>query len=107
MSTDDVAAQVGTDTKTVERWITTGGIPHPRNRASTARAVGVEELLLWPELAEARAQAVAGSEVLQVYPHRGAVPPGSWYELFSSARQNVDVLVFAGLFLSDGRADLP
>ena len=107
LSTDQLAARVGTDAKTVERWITTGRRPHPRNRASAARALGVDELALWPELVEAGARAVAGSEVLQVYPHRGAVPPGSWYELMAAARRHVDVLVFAGLFLADGRADLP
>src|SRR4051812_16802978 len=95
LSASDVAAQVGTDAKTVERWITNGRVPHPRNRASAARVLGVDELVLWPELAEARARAVAGSEVLQVYPHRGVVPAGTWYELMSSAREHIDVLVFA------------
>src|SRR4051794_19527847 len=107
LSATDVAAQVGTDAKTVERWIANGRIPHPRNRAATSRALGIDELVLWPELAETRARAVAGSEVLQVFPHRGAVPPGSWYELVAGATEHIDVLVFAGLFLADGRADLP
>ena len=40
VSTDDLALRVGTDTKTVERWISQGRVPHPRNRASTARAPG-------------------------------------------------------------------
>jgi transcriptional regulator with XRE-family HTH domain len=61
LSTTDVASRVGTDAKTVERWITNGRVPHPRNRASAARALGVDELVLWPELAEARARAVVGS----------------------------------------------
>src|SRR4051794_32766682 len=107
LSTLDVAMEVGTDAKTVERWITNGRLPHPRNRAATARVLGVDELVLWPELAEPRARAVAGSEVVHVYPHRGAVAPGSWYELLVAAEQHIDVLVFAGLFLADGRADLP
>ena len=107
LSSHDVAMEVGTDAKTVERWINNGRIPHPRNRAGAARVLGVDELVLWPELAEARARAVARSEVLQVYPHRGAVPPASWYELLSAAEEHIDVLVFAGLFLADGRADLP
>jgi transcriptional regulator with XRE-family HTH domain len=106
-STLDVAMEVGTDAKTVERWITNGRLPHPRNRAATARVLGVDELVLWPELAEPRVRAVAGSEVVHVYPHRGAVAPGSWYELLLAAEEHIDVLVFAGLFLADGRADLP
>ena len=69
--------------------------------------LGLDESVLWPQLEDARASAVVSSEVLRVYPDRGAVPPGSWYELISSAQEHVDVLVYAGLFLSDGRADLP
>ncbi len=68
LSAHDVAMEVGTDAKTVERWVTKRS--HPRNRAGAARVLGVDELVLWPELAEARARAVARSEVLQVYPHR-------------------------------------
>src|SRR6201999_4243319 len=97
LSTNDVAIEVGTDAKTVERWISSARTPHPRNRASAARVLGVDELVLWPELAEARARATVGSEVLTVYPHRGAVPPASWYELLAGAAEHLDVLVFAGL----------
>ena len=67
----------------------------------------MDEFALWPELADARARAVASSEVLQVYPDRGAVPPGSWYELISLRRSTSTSSSIAGLFLSDGRADLP
>jgi hypothetical protein len=107
LSPSDVAAEVGTDAKTVERWIANGRVPHPRNRAGAARVLGVDELVLWPQLAERSARAAAGSEVVAVYPHRGAVPSEWWYELLVSAREGVEVLVFAGLFLGDGRADFP
>jgi transcriptional regulator with XRE-family HTH domain len=106
LSLDALAGEVGIDPKTVERWITRGRVPHPGNRAKAARALGLDESVLWPELDEARARAVVSSEVLRVYPDRGAVPPGCWYEYISSARVHVDVLVYAGLSLSDGRADL-
>jgi transcriptional regulator with XRE-family HTH domain len=107
LSLDDLAAEVGIDPKTAERWVTKGRVPHPVNRAKTARVLGLDESVLWPQLEEARARAVVSSEVLRVYPDRGAVPPGSWYEFISSAKEHVDVLVYAGLFLSDGHADLP
>jgi hypothetical protein len=42
-----------------------------------------------------------------LYPHRGAVPPDRWFELLDSTRDRLDLLVHAGLFLSDGRPDLP
>jgi transcriptional regulator with XRE-family HTH domain len=107
LTVDDLAGEIGIDPKTAERWITKGRVPHPGNRAKTARVLGLDESVLWPQLEDARARAVVSSEVLRVYPDRGSVPPGSWYEFISSARENLDILVYAGLFLSDGRADLP
>jgi transcriptional regulator with XRE-family HTH domain len=103
----EVAAEVGIDVKTAERWITKGRVPHPGNRASIARLLSVDEAVLWPQLADAAAQAASDAELLRVYPHRGAVPAGCWYELIGSAHEHVDVLVYSGLFLLDGRADLP
>jgi hypothetical protein len=106
MVLNDLSAEIDVDPKTVERWITKGRVPHPSNRAKAARVLGVDESVLWPQLEDARARAVVSSEVLRVYPYRGAVPGSSWYELITSATEHVDVLVYAGLFLSDGRADL-
>jgi hypothetical protein len=106
MSLNDLGAEIEIDPKTVERWITKGRVPHPGNRAKTARVLGLDESVLWPQLEDARARAVVSSEVLRVYPHRGAVPAGCWYELIEAAQEHVDVLVYAGLFLSDGRADV-
>src|SRR5215213_328676 len=105
ISADELALRVGTDTKTVERWISQDRIPHRRNRASTVRVLGVDESILWPQIADAHAHAVVGPEVLHVYPDRGSVPPSSWYELLERARERVDVLVFAGLLLSDDAED--
>ncbi|MGH2941243.1 MAG: DUF5919 domain-containing protein [Solirubrobacteraceae bacterium] len=104
---DDLARHVGVDAKTAERWITKGRLPHPANRAQAARLVGVEEFELWPQLATGRrGQAISMAELVEVYPTRGDVPADSWYSLIESARAHVDVLVYSGLFLPDGRADL-
>jgi transcriptional regulator with XRE-family HTH domain len=104
---DDLARRVGVDAKTAERWITKGRLPHPANRIQTAQLVGVDEFVLWPQLAHGRrGQAASAAELLDVYPVRGAVPAGAWYALMESARRHIDVLVYAGLFLSDGRPDL-
>jgi hypothetical protein len=104
---DDLARHVGVDAKTAERWITKGRLPHPANRAQTARLVGIEEFVLWPQLAGGRrGRAVTEAELLEVYPVRGAVAAESWYAMIESARRHIDVLVYAGLFLPDGRADL-
>jgi hypothetical protein len=104
---DDLARHAGVDAKTAERWITKGRLPHPANRAQTARLVGVEEFELWPHLATGRrGRAISTAELMEVYPTRGDVPADSWYSLIESARAHVDVLVYSGLFLPDGRADL-
>jgi len=106
MSLNDLAGEIEVDPKSVERWITKGRVPHPGNRAKAARVLGLDESVLWPQLEDARARAVVSSEVLRVYPYRGAVPAGAWYEYIAAAEERVDVLVYAGLFLSDGRADI-
>jgi transcriptional regulator with XRE-family HTH domain len=104
---DDLARHVGVDAKTAERWITKDRLPHPANRAQTARLVGVDEFVLWPQLTTGRrGRAIGAAELLEVYPTRSAVPAESWYALMESARRHIDVLVYSGLFLPDGRADL-
>jgi hypothetical protein len=102
----DVADHVEIDSKTVERWITLGRLPHARNRARTARLLGVDELELWPGLADELTGRRADGELVRLYPHRGAVPRDRWYELLEVTRERLDLLVFAGLFLPDGRSDL-
>lgn len=73
-----------------------------------ARLVCVDERVLWPQLAQGRrGQAASEAELLGIYPLRGGVPANSWYDLMGSARQHIDVLAYSGLFLPDGRADLP
>jgi hypothetical protein len=48
----DVAAQVGVDPKTVERWIVLGRIPHRSHRWATASLLGTDEAYLWPDIAD-------------------------------------------------------
>ena len=104
---EDVAEHVEIDTKTVERWITLGRLPHARNRARTAQLLRVDELELWPEVADEKNGRRAGEgELVRLYAHRGAVPRDRWYQLLEATREKLDLLVYAGLFLPDGRSDL-
>lgn len=102
---EDVAEHVEIDVKTAERWITKGRLPHARNRARTAQLLHVDEVDLWPEVTDER-RGRGDQELVRLYSHRGDVPHERWYELLERARQEVDVLVYAGLFLADGRSDL-
>jgi len=103
LTTADVAAKVGVDPKTVERWITTGRVPHRSHRWATASLLGTDEIYLWPEAVDERqARSASEAEFLSLYPHRGAVPPQFWRGLIEAAIDRIDILVFSGLFLPDG-----
>jgi hypothetical protein len=103
----EVAAQVGVDPKTVERWIVLGRIPHRSHRWATASLLGTDEAYLWPEISDdKRTQAASGAELVTLYPNRGAVPGALWRSLLEAATDRIDVLVFAGLFLPDGYPEI-
>jgi len=108
LTLNDVAVHVRVDPKTVERWIRMDRVPHPRHRRVTAALLKTTETFLWPALLdEARQASATAAEFVALYPHRGAVPPELWRTLLHSAREHVDLLVYAGLFLWDGNRDLP
>jgi hypothetical protein len=45
-------------------------------------------------------------DLVAVYPHRGAFPQDRWAALLDNAHEQIDILVYAGLFLPDGHPDL-
>jgi ADP-ribose pyrophosphatase YjhB (NUDIX family) len=103
----EVAAQVGVDPKTVERWIVLGRIPHRSHRWATASLLGTDEAHLWPELAdERRTQVASTSELVTLFPNRGAVPGALWRSLLEAASDRIEVLVDAGLFMPDGYPEI-
>lgn len=107
LTPDCAAERLGVDRKTVERWITTGRTPYPRYRHAIAAMVGEGEAYLWPDALPAdRWTEVAASEIIQVYPHRAAVPADLWPRMLKGAGERIDVLVYAGLFLSEQNARL-
>ncbi|WP_328594982.1 helix-turn-helix domain-containing protein [Actinomadura macrotermitis] len=97
----DVAAHVGVDRKTVRRWLA-GRVPYPRNRETLAELLDVDEGDLWPQ-AMPRSPLTEPSEAgpLATYPHRWAVPRSVWQHHLESARQEIGILAFAGLFLAE------
>lgn len=97
-----VAADVGVDPKTVERWITLGRTPYRRHRHRLAALVRERETYLWPDALGNGGQAqVDESEIVHVYSHRASVPLDLWMRLFNDAERSIDVLVYSGLFLTD------
>lgn len=95
----DVAAHLGVDPKTVRRWLS-GQRPYPRHRWALADLLQTEETTLWPPSNQTE-EAPASEHVQCVYAHRWQVPREVWWDLFSSAEQEIGILVYSGLFLAD------
>ncbi len=93
------------NTKTVERWIHMGRVPHRETRWAVAHELDVDEVYLWPELLEDRSDSELEesiqSELVGVYPDRSSVPRDTWLQLIGNATRQIDVLVFAGTFFAN------
>ncbi|MFG1997787.1 helix-turn-helix domain-containing protein [Spirillospora sp. NPDC048911] len=97
-----LAEAIGVDQKTVERWITKDRTPYRKHRYAVASRLGVDETYLWPNaLSDEQITSASGSELVTLYPHRTSVPRDAWGRLFASAKEEIGVLVYAGLFLSE------
>lgn len=97
----DLATALQVDPKSVERWIK-GRTPYRRHRYAVAAHLQVDEAYLWPDaLTSDQIATAAESEIINVYPHRWAVPADLWREFFQGAEQHVNILVYSGLFLPE------
>ena len=94
----DVAAKLGVDPKTVERWLTSGRVPHRDSRERAAALLGVPAALLWPEAA---GSANGIGELVSMYRTRTEVSPATVRSLLADAGRNIDILAFAALWLWD------
>ena len=97
----DLAAALNVDPKSVERWIS-GRTPYRRHRYAVAARLGVDEVYLWPDaLSRDQVASASESEIVNIYPHRWTVPSELWRNVFENAEEEIGVLVYAGLFLSE------
>lgn len=102
---EHLAKATKVDPKTVERWITKGRTPYRRHRHTIAALVRESENYLWPAaIAAERKTEIAESEVVKVYPHRHSVPMDLWDHLINGAEQHIEILIYAGMFLTDNPA---
>ncbi|MEV5719774.1 DUF5919 domain-containing protein [Amycolatopsis mediterranei] len=100
LTLEQVAKAVGVDQKTVERWITKNRTPYPKHRHKIAAMARESETYLWPDsVAPERKAETAAAELVQVFPHRNAVPVELWDRLIKEASETVEILVHAALFL--------
>jgi transcriptional regulator with XRE-family HTH domain len=100
LSIDDVAERLDVDRKTVDRWVS-GQRPYKRNQHAVAKLLALDPAYLWPAESADQASALAGAELVSIWPARSLVPVQQWIELFAHARLRIDVLVYAGFWLSE------
>jgi transcriptional regulator with XRE-family HTH domain len=97
-----LAEIVRVDPKSVQRWVTGGRLPYRRHRYTIAAHLGMDEAYLWPDaLSKDEVASASESEIVNVYPHRWAVPSDYWRHFFGGAEHELGVLVYAGMFLSE------
>lgn len=100
VSPESLAEACKVDPKTVGRWLG-GRVPHPRHRFTAAEYLRVEETFLWPpQMPSARQADSSCAELVSTYANRASVPRETWLDLLTSAREQIDVLVFSGTFFA-------
>lgn len=100
---EQLSRLTGADIKTVYRWVSPGRNPHPRHRALVAKRLGDDEDWLWPETASPLQAGPAGSvgaEIVAAYACRSDAPTSMWWELFTRAERQVDLLGYTLYFLT-------
>lgn len=95
-----LASAAGVDVKSVSRWISDDRVPYPITRVRVARVLEQQETFLWPALLETiEAQDANRAELDHTWPTRSAVSTDTWHALFTRAKAQLDILVYAGGFL--------
>ena len=99
-TTATLGEELGVDPKTVQRWVTLGRVPHRATALRAARLLNVPPAWLWPELEETQ-RGSNSAEVIAFYPHRSETPKRLWLDLLMAARERIDLVAYASLFLPE------
>lgn len=97
---DQLAHDLGVDPKTIERWIA-GRVPYKRHQYTLADLLNTDPSYLWPTGSSVEASWTAIAEIMAVYPVRSMAGNELWRDLFTGADTEIDVLVYAGFWLSE------
>lgn len=101
------AEALGVDPKTVERWITKERTPHRNSAMAAADLLSEDPSYLWPDFGKRVVSEETHGEVITVYTERSSVPNSLWLSLLTSAKESVDILVYAGLHLPEANPTWP
>ena len=93
-----LAAEIGHNPKTVERWVSGGQVPYPRSREMLARVLDAPVALLFPELASSFS---GTDELVGLYATRAEVPVSLIATLAREATRNIDLCAFSATWLWD------
>ncbi|MGW4027834.1 helix-turn-helix domain-containing protein [Streptomyces sp. NPDC004838] len=96
-----LAAKAEVDPKSVERWVNLGRTPRRATALLAAETLGEDVHALWPSLRQARAARAVSPELVALYDQRADVPVSTFTDMLAQAREHIDVLVYAAVFLHE------
>ncbi|MCZ4118788.1 XRE family transcriptional regulator [Streptomyces sp. H39-S7] len=97
-----LAAKAEVDPKSVERWVNLGRTPRRVTAMLAAETLGEDVNALWPARSrQARAARAVSPELVALYEQRADVPPSAFVDMLLQAREQIDVLVYAAVFLHE------
>ncbi|TVL92283.1 helix-turn-helix domain-containing protein [Streptomyces sp. SAJ15] len=96
-----LADKVEVDPKSVERWVNLGRTPRRATAMLAAETLGEDVHALWPALRQARAARAVSPELVALYDQRADIPVSAFVDMLTQAREQIDVLVYAAVFLHE------
>ncbi|MBO0654743.1 helix-turn-helix transcriptional regulator [Streptomyces triculaminicus] len=96
-----LAEKAEVDPKSVERWVNQSRTPRRVTALRAAETLGEDVHALWPALRQARAARAVSPELVALYDQRADVPVSRFTDLFAQAREHIDMLVYAAVFLHE------
>ncbi|MCX4989873.1 XRE family transcriptional regulator [Streptomyces sp. NBC_00568] len=96
-----LADKVEVDPKSVERWVNLGRTPRRATAMLAAETLGEDVHALWPSLRQARPARAVSPELVALYDQRADIPVSTFVDMLTQAREQIDVLVYAAVFLHE------
>ncbi|MEV6806437.1 XRE family transcriptional regulator [Streptomyces sp. NPDC051132] len=96
-----LADEVEVDPKSVERWVNLGRTPRRATAVLTAEVLGEDVHALWPALRQTRPARVVSPDLVALYDQRADIPVSTFVDMLTRAREHIDVLVYAAVFLHE------
>ncbi|MFF2374168.1 XRE family transcriptional regulator [Streptomyces xiamenensis] len=96
-----LAKKTEVDPKSVERWVNLGRVPRRTTAFLAAETLGEDVHVLWPTLRQARPARAVSPELVTLYGQRADVPTSAFIDMLTPAREQIDILVYAAVFLHE------